>query len=202
MGSVISYVARPLAVCLVHWLRLGGWFLPLLYALWRNPKWTLIGTAFYLTYLAKAQWWIKFVMALCRFGTPPGFSALVKEQDISPARSYVFSFHPHGILLEGAIYSIALDFEGFAKAFPHIRLTVAVADEIRYLPMYREVLNRRQFGGIYDDCFDVTGTRPEQLRPCSEYACVVQSYWQMAPEKGRKKERQRDDICMLAFLCL
>lgn len=47
---------------------------------------------------------------------------MVKDADLSPDESYIFAFHPHGILAFGAWCGFATNGLGFDSLFPGIRV--------------------------------------------------------------------------------
>ncbi|PKI84565.1 Dga1p [Malassezia vespertilionis] len=66
--------------------------------------------------------------------------SLVKSVDLDPNRSYLFAYHPHGIIGFGAVTSFATEACGFGKMFPGITMHVLTLASNFNMPLYREIL--------------------------------------------------------------
>lgn len=51
---------------------------------------------------------------------------LVKTADLDPKHTYLFGYHPHGILSQGAFINFATNATGFAEMFPGVDLRCVV----------------------------------------------------------------------------
>lgn len=67
-------------------------------------------------------------------------ASLIKEAELPADRSYVFGYHPHGIIGMGAIATFATEATGFSKAFPGIRPHLLTLSSNFNVPLYREIL--------------------------------------------------------------
>ena len=65
---------------------------------------------------------------------------LVKTAEIDPERTYIFGYHPHGILGQGAICNFATEVSGFGRMFPGIDLRILTLNFCFYLPFFREYI--------------------------------------------------------------
>jgi len=64
--------------------------------------------------------------------------ALVKTADIEPNRSYVFGYHPHGVISMGAVINFATFATGFDKKFPGVNVHLLTLASNFYIPLCRE----------------------------------------------------------------
>lgn len=63
-----------------------------------------------------------FVCSLVRETTlTHAYIVRIQEVDLPPDRPYIFGYHPHGIISQGAFANYATEGTGFSKAFPGIR---------------------------------------------------------------------------------
>lgn len=156
MGQIVSNLFRNLASRLTHFLRLGGYAPFLLYCLFRYPKFTVMLCLFYWGFLSRTNLWADLIWNFVLYGKPDNFTQLEKSCSLDENRSYLFAIHPHGLMVEGCFYSTALNFKRFRELFPHLRVTLAAGDEVRLLPIFREMLRHTE-----DDEMDfgITGTR-------------------------------------------
>jgi len=67
-------------------------------------------------------------------------SSFLKTCDLPPDRSYVFGYHPHGIIGMGAICTFGTESTGFSKAFPGIVPHLLTLSSNFTIPFYRDVL--------------------------------------------------------------
>eukprot|EP00924_Labyrinthula_sp_SR-Ha-C_P006256 maker-scaffold_31-snap-gene-1.1-mRNA-1 protein AED:0.01 eAED:0.01 QI:114/1/1/1/1/1/2/102/459 len=65
---------------------------------------------------------------------------LIKTADLDADKSYVFCYHPHGIISMGAFGNFATDATGFSRKFPGIDLRLLTLLSNFRIPMYREYL--------------------------------------------------------------
>ena len=70
---------------------------------------------------------------------------LVKTVDLDPSRSYLFGYHPHGIVSVGAFCSFVTDAAGFHDLFPGLTSHLLTLRCWFFFPLLREVL---LFGGL------------------------------------------------------
>ena len=70
---------------------------------------------------------------------------LIKTADLDPSRSYLFGYHPHGIVSVGAFCSFVTDAGGFHDLFPGITAYLLTLRCWFFFPFLREVL---LFGGL------------------------------------------------------
>lgn len=136
MGNLLSSLCVPL----LHWFRLFGWFLPFLYLLYRSPFRTLLLTGFYYGYLSRQTWWIEFVRRMARLGFDKRFH-LHKHNEFDQTKQYLICVHPHGIYCEGVLYSVIIEKDEFERTLPGIHYQGAGADQVSYLPLFRELMD-------------------------------------------------------------
>eukprot|EP00842_Homolaphlyctis_polyrhiza_P006811 jgi/Hompol1/719/HPOL_005425-RA len=67
---------------------------------------------------------------------------LVKTVDLDPAKSYVFGYHPHGIISLGAFANFATEATGFSTLFKGIDLRLLTLDTNFHIPFFREIILR------------------------------------------------------------
>ncbi|KAJ3285202.1 Diacylglycerol O-acyltransferase 2 [Borealophlyctis nickersoniae] len=65
---------------------------------------------------------------------------LVKTVDLDPKKTYIFGYHPHGIIALGAWINFATEAEGFSKKFPGVKLRLLTLQSNFNLPIYRDLL--------------------------------------------------------------
>ena len=63
---------------------------------------------------------------------------IIKTADIDPDRSYVFGYHPHGVISMGALINFATFSTGFDKLFPGVNVHVLTLAGNFKLPFLRE----------------------------------------------------------------
>ncbi|BGP52604.1 hypothetical protein JCM8202_004869 [Rhodotorula sphaerocarpa] len=66
--------------------------------------------------------------------------SLIKTANLPPNRSYVFGYHPHGVIGMGAIANFGTDATGFSRLFPGLRPHLLTLANNFHLPLYRELL--------------------------------------------------------------
>lgn len=65
---------------------------------------------------------------------------LQKTVDLDPSQTYVFGFHPHGILSLSAFLNFGTEATGFSEKFPGIRNSLLTISSNFKLPFYRDYL--------------------------------------------------------------
>ena len=65
---------------------------------------------------------------------------LIKTSDLDPGRNYIFGYHPHGIMGDGAFGSFATEATGFSELFPGIRPMLLTLRTQFLFPFTREYL--------------------------------------------------------------
>lgn len=129
-------------------LRLFGWSPFALYLLYRFPLHFSAIYAVYYWILSPTDVWRKTVRGFCQYGMDPRFH-LFKSCDIDfHNKRYLVSVHPHGIYCEGVLYSIVFDRDRFHAAYPGINYKGAGASQVRFLPLFREMLDGHKSGLI------------------------------------------------------
>jgi 2-acylglycerol O-acyltransferase 2 len=63
---------------------------------------------------------------------------MIKTADIEPDRSYVFGYHPHGVISMGALVNFATYATGLDKTYPGVNVHVLTLAGNFYLPVLRE----------------------------------------------------------------
>ncbi|KLT45344.1 DAGAT-domain-containing protein [Cutaneotrichosporon oleaginosum] len=71
--------------------------------------------------------------------------SMIKEADLPADRTYVFGYHPHGIISMGAVATFATEYTGFSENYPGIKSHLLTLDSNFGIPFYRELL---MFQGI------------------------------------------------------
>ncbi|BEI85069.1 hypothetical protein CcaverHIS002_0504700 [Cutaneotrichosporon cavernicola] len=71
--------------------------------------------------------------------------SMIKEADLPADRTYVFGYHPHGIISMGAVATFATEYTGFSDNYPGIKSHLLTLDSNFGIPVYRELL---MFQGI------------------------------------------------------
>ncbi|SJL07119.1 related to diacylglycerol acyltransferase type 2b [Armillaria ostoyae] len=66
--------------------------------------------------------------------------SLMKEADLPADRTYIFGYHPHGIIGMGAMATFATEATGFSKAFPGITPHLLTLSSNFKLPFYRDLI--------------------------------------------------------------
>ena len=91
---------------------------------------------------SKGKMWIKqleFWKLLCNY-----FPALVVKQNpdtiYDPKGTYMFGYHPHGIISVGCFVSFATDATGISEMLPGINIHPATLSSNFYIPFWRELL--------------------------------------------------------------
>jgi len=153
MGNVLSSICVPL----LHWVRLFGWGPPILYLLYRHPLRGFIGVFIYYTFLSRFGPWVRLVQWFVGQGLDPRFH-LHLQQPLDTNKRYLVCVHPHGVYVDGGLYSIVFDKEGFEKKLPGIKYIGAGADQVSYLPLFRELL-----GGGSSDRSQLIGVSKKEL---------------------------------------
>eukprot|EP01125_Pyxidicula_operculata_P000571 TRINITY_DN10579_c0_g1_i1.p1 TRINITY_DN10579_c0_g1~~TRINITY_DN10579_c0_g1_i1.p1 ORF type:complete len:336 (+),score=26.67 TRINITY_DN10579_c0_g1_i1:24-1031(+) len=65
---------------------------------------------------------------------------LIKTADLDPSKTYIFGYHPHGIIGVGAFTTFATNVCGFDQKFPGIRNSLMTLAAQFYVPIWREFL--------------------------------------------------------------
>lgn len=65
---------------------------------------------------------------------------LVKTADLDPAKNYIFTVHPHGIICFGIMLNFATEATGFSRLFPGLRARLLTLQEQFVMPVHREML--------------------------------------------------------------
>ncbi|GMK55770.1 hypothetical protein CspeluHIS016_0208260 [Cutaneotrichosporon spelunceum] len=66
--------------------------------------------------------------------------SMIKEADLPADRTYVFGYHPHGIISMGAVATFATEYTGFNENYPGIKTHLLTLDSNFSIPLYRELL--------------------------------------------------------------
>lgn len=88
---------------------------------WRRQRW-----------LRKSKFWRWFIDYFP--------IALHKTHDLDPKRTYIFGYHPHGIISMGALGCFGTEAAGFDKLFPGITNTLLTLSSNFHIPIYRDYL--------------------------------------------------------------
>eukprot|EP00640_Fibrocapsa_japonica_P002168 CAMPEP_0113935124 /NCGR_PEP_ID=MMETSP1339-20121228/2348_1 /TAXON_ID=94617 /ORGANISM="Fibrocapsa japonica" /LENGTH=338 /DNA_ID=CAMNT_0000937175 /DNA_START=315 /DNA_END=1331 /DNA_ORIENTATION=- /assembly_acc=CAM_ASM_000762 len=73
--------------------------------------------------------------------------SLVKTTDLAPDASYIFGYHPHGILSLGAWCNFCTDGTGFSGLFPGLESHLLTLRQCFWIPLFRQLL---LYGGAQD----------------------------------------------------
>jgi len=65
---------------------------------------------------------------------------LLKTVDLDPSRSYIFGYHPHGIISVGALVNFGTEATGWSREFPGIDIHLLTLAIQFYFPFWREIL--------------------------------------------------------------
>jgi len=139
MGNLVSRVCIPL----LHWFRLFGWAPSFFYLLYRFPLKGAAGVLFYYLILSRLRWWKRLVCWFTNAGFDPRFhfiDASAGTVDFTRSR-YLVCAHPHGLYVDGALYSIVFQKAAFEANYPGLNYKGAGADQVSYLPLFREVFD-------------------------------------------------------------
>ncbi|KAJ3413110.1 diacylglycerol O-acyltransferase 1 [Chytridiales sp. JEL 0842] len=66
--------------------------------------------------------------------------SIVKTAELDPSKTYLFGYHPHGIIAIGAFANFGTDATGFAKKFPGINVRLMTLQSNFHIPIWREIL--------------------------------------------------------------
>ncbi|KAJ9068642.1 diacylglycerol O-acyltransferase 1 [Entomophthora muscae] len=66
---------------------------------------------------------------------------MVREQELDPTKQYLFGYHPHGIIANGAVLGFVTDALGVSNIFPGIKIRMITINAIFHVPVYRELVN-------------------------------------------------------------
>ncbi|KAK0450461.1 diacylglycerol-acyltransferase [Desarmillaria tabescens] len=87
----------------------------------------------------------------------------LKEADLPPSRTYVFGYHPHGIIGTGAFANFATDTTGVSKLFPGITTHLLTLSSNFKLPFYRECMIHLGMGSMSKrSCINILQSGPGQ----------------------------------------
>ena len=73
---------------------------------------------------------------------------LHRSQELSPTRKYIFGYHPHGIISNGAFAAFGTEALGFSQLFPGITNTLLTLDSNFRIPLYREYALKLGLGSV------------------------------------------------------
>ena len=73
---------------------------------------------------------------------------LYRSVPLSPARKYIFGYHPHGIMLRGAVSTFSYDAVGFSELFPGLTTNMLVKDETFNMAGHREYVLATGMNGV------------------------------------------------------
>ncbi|KAI0223952.1 diacylglycerol O-acyltransferase 1 [Massospora cicadina] len=69
------------------------------------------------------------------------FPATLKvEYPLDPAKTYIFGYHPHGILSTGAFINFSTQATGLGKKLPGLKVHLLTLNTNFFVPLYREIL--------------------------------------------------------------
>jgi 2-acylglycerol O-acyltransferase 2 len=66
--------------------------------------------------------------------------SIVKEADLDPSKTYIFGYHPHGIIGMGAFATFATEGTKFSENFPGITPHLLTLPSNFKMPIYRELM--------------------------------------------------------------
>ncbi|KAI0242578.1 diacylglycerol O-acyltransferase 1, partial [Massospora cicadina] len=66
---------------------------------------------------------------------------IIREAELDPNKQYLFAYHPHGIIGNGAVIGFGTEALGFSTLFPGIDLRPLTLGVNFMIPFYREVAN-------------------------------------------------------------
>jgi hypothetical protein len=58
---------------------------------------------------------------------------MIKEADLPADRTYVFGYHPHGIISMGAVATFATEYTGFSENYPGIKSHLLTLGELNLM---------------------------------------------------------------------
>lgn len=132
--SVVVWILMPWVslYLAIRFLRSDSWYLTgsfLLYLLWM-----LVFRTYPKEGGHRQQWLRRFIWWKWFVGYFP--IRLHKTCDLPPDRSYVFGYHPHGIICLGAFGNFVTEATGFENLFPGINLRFLVLNSNFQIPFY------------------------------------------------------------------
>ncbi|CAM0141849.1 diacylglycerol O-acyltransferase 1 [Umbelopsis sp. WA50703] len=65
---------------------------------------------------------------------------LIKEADLDPTQTYIFGYHPHGIISMGSFITFATNATGFNELFPGIKPSLLTLTSNFNIPFYRDYM--------------------------------------------------------------
>ncbi|WVQ81125.1 hypothetical protein IAT38_003247 [Cryptococcus sp. DSM 104549] len=75
-------------------------------------------------------------------------ASIVKEADLPPDRTYLFGYHPHGIIGMGAFATFATEGTSFSEYFPGVKPHLLTLGSNFKIPFYRELLMIHGCGSV------------------------------------------------------
>ncbi|KAI8388859.1 diacylglycerol acyltransferase [Radiomyces spectabilis] len=136
---------QMMAVC--FWIALLGICTTVFFAFcFTPPLWPFILAYIAFIYLDKAPenggrrfQWMRH-LSLWRYFADYFPVKLIKEQELDPSKTYVFGYHPHGIISMGAFANFATEATGFSNIFPGITPSLLTLASNFHLPFYRDII--------------------------------------------------------------
>lgn len=86
----------------------------------------------------RSEWFRRLSWWKCFAGYYPVTN--IKTVELNPNKTYIFGYHPHGIISVGAFATFATEATGFSKNFPGIRPTLMTLKAQFFSPFWREYL--------------------------------------------------------------
>ncbi|KAJ9079869.1 diacylglycerol O-acyltransferase 1 [Entomophthora muscae] len=106
--------------------------------------------------------------------------SIVREAELDPSKQYIFGYHPHGIIGNGAVVGFGTEALGFSKLFPGIEVCPLTLRVNFFIPFYRELalalgfcsVSKTSINSLFTkrkSCLIVVGGAEEALfaKPCS-----------------------------------
>ncbi|KAJ9076532.1 diacylglycerol O-acyltransferase 1 [Entomophthora muscae] len=109
---------------------------------------------------------------------------LVRETELDPTKQYLFGYHPHGVIANGAVIGFGTEALGFSKLFPGITVRPLTINANFYMPFYREIVialgfcgpTKQSINNLYrkgHSCLIVVGGAEESLISAPGTASLV-----------------------------
>ncbi|EEB08454.1 diacylglycerol O-acyltransferase Dga1 [Schizosaccharomyces japonicus yFS275] len=126
----LSFTASMYSIC---WTFLSLWPLLLIYLVWMIIDKAFVSgrirTQMWLRKLAPYNWFCNYFPI-----------RLHKTAELDPNGSYIFGYHPHGILSLGAFGAFGTEGAHFSELFPGLSMSVLTLNSNFYVPLYRDYL--------------------------------------------------------------
>lgn len=84
---------------------------------------------------------------------------LHKTHDLDPSRTFIFGYHPHGIISMAAMGNFATEATGFGALFPGITNTLLTLSSNFHIPLYRDYLMAMGLASVSKRNCDMTLAR-------------------------------------------